>query len=180
MGNSPTALDIVTLVIAVLGFLVSGISLTWQVLQHVLSGDRVSVELLWGGFREGAVVVGPIHAGSLDSAVSQGFTELIFAIRGRNKGRQAVDVTGSQVSIDGGFSYSLPGWHPNPTTPHRLEPGSSVTFYVPMADVLATIDATREVIGGTNGDLRGTLDLGTGKTVHSDWHKLVPASVAHR
>ena len=170
MGNSPTALDITTLVIAVLGFLVSGISLTWQVLQHVLSGDRVSVELLWGGFREGAVVVGPIHAGSLDSAVSQGFTELIFAIRGRNKGRQAVDVTGYQVSIDGGFSYSLPGWHPNPTPPHRLEAGSSVTFYVPMGDVLATIDATREVIGGTKGGLRGTLDLGTGKTVHSDWH----------
>ena len=67
------------------------------------------------------MVVGPIHAGSLDSAVSQGFTELIFAIRGRNKGRHAVDVTGYRVSLDGGFSYSLPGWHPNPSTPHRLE-----------------------------------------------------------
>jgi len=174
VDSVPTTLDLVTLVIAVLGLLVSGIALTWQVLQHVLSGDRVYVELLWGGFRNGAVAVGPIRGASLDSMVSQGFTEFIFAVRGRNKGRQAVDVTGYQVSIDGGFSYSLPGWHPNPATPHRLEPGSSVTFYVPMPDVIAAIDATHEVIGGTSSNLRGTLDLGTGKTVHSGWRELVP------
>ena len=53
VGNSPTALDIATLVIAVLGFFVSGISLTWQVLQHVLSGDRVSVEFAVGRLQRG-------------------------------------------------------------------------------------------------------------------------------
>jgi hypothetical protein len=166
------ALDIVTLAIAVSALLLSVVALTWQVVQHYLVGDRVSVELMWGGFGQDGVVVGPISEGSLESIHWQGFSDLLFAVRGRNWGRQAVDITGYSVSIDSGLSVSAAGSPMNPSLPHRLEAGSRVDFYVPINQVLAAVDASSEVVQQSHGKLRGTLDLGSGKTVLGGWQTL--------
>jgi hypothetical protein len=140
--------------------------------QHYLLGARVSVELLWGGLGQGAVVVAPITDGSLQSIQRQGFPDPVFAVRGRNRGRQPVDITGYSVSIDTGFAVSNPGWQINEDLPYPLRAGSTVTFYSPIDQVMAAVHASSEVMNQSQVKLRGTLELGTGKPVHGGWHTL--------
>ncbi|GAC1445135.1 MAG: hypothetical protein NVSMB55_24440 [Mycobacteriales bacterium] len=96
-ASGPTALDIITLGIAVAGLVVAMIGLTWQVLQHRLTGSVVVVELLAGALGRGGAATGPIDTFDASMFASQGFTTPILAIRGRNRGRLAVDVTGWDV-----------------------------------------------------------------------------------
>jgi hypothetical protein len=173
MDQSPTALDLVTLGIAVSALVVSVVALTWQIVQHYLLGARVSVELLWGEFGQEGIVVGPIGDGSLESIRRQGFPAPVFAVRGRNWGRLAVDITGYWVSIDGGLAVSNPEWHLNEDLPYRLRDGSRVTFYCPMGQVISAALASSEVEQQSQCKLRGTLELGTGKTVHGDWQTII-------
>lgn len=158
-------MDVVTLVIAVLGLVLSVVSLGWQVAQHFLSGPRVRTELLWGGMAHDRVVTGP-NRGSLDAFRHAGVTTAIFAVKGRNHGRLPIDVTGYSVEMDGAGGYSLPGWRPNPSVPHRLDSGSEVAFYVPMEDVEKAIEVFE---GRYQGRLRGRLDLASGDPAFSGW-----------
>lgn len=169
-ASGPTALDIITLGIAVAGLVVAVIGLTWQVVQHRLTGSVVVVELLAGALGRGGAATGPIGTFDASMFASQGFTTPILAIRGRNRGRLAVDVTGWDVLTGDGFGYTLPGFGPNPQVPHRLEPGAAVTFYCPLADV-AALFATKRTVGKTDERVRGSLSLGTGEVVRS---KLAP------
>lgn len=164
--------DVVTLVIAVAGLALSAVSLTWQVVQHRLSGARVKAELLWGGRGPDRIVSGPVR-GDLRSLQHAGVTEAIMGVRGRNVGRLPVDITDFAIELDGGMSYSLPGWHVNPSTPHRLEPGSVASFYVPLGDVDATIEAVRG-IQEYRGKVRGRFGLGNGETVATPWTPYPP------
>jgi hypothetical protein len=164
-------MTVATLVIAVVGLVLSAVSVTWQVLQHRLSGPRVRVELLWGGIGGGRVVTGPIR-GTLDSFAG-GFpnsqaVEPIAAVRGRNIGRLPVDVTAFAVEFDGGHSVGFPGWNLNPTSPHTLKPGSAVVFYLPLNLVDATIRAGHDNLR-SHGQIRGSLDLATGGDATSPW-----------
>jgi hypothetical protein len=174
MHKSPTTLDIVTLVIAIGALVISAVALTWQIVQHYLLGARVSVELLWGRLDQGAVVVGPIKDGSLETIQRQGFQNPVFAIRGRNWGRLAVDITGYWVSIDSGVAVSATDLQINEDLPHRLRAGSRVTFYCPMGQLISTaLTTSSEVERQSQCKLRGTLELGTGKTVHGDWQTII-------
>ena len=71
---------VATLVLAVVGLVISVISLTWQVVQHSLTGSRVRAELLLGGFGFGGVVTGPFD---MDRSVlaSQGVIEWFSRFR---------------------------------------------------------------------------------------------------
>lgn len=167
--NAPsgvTALDTVTLVVAVAGLLIATISLTWQIIQHRLTGSVIRVELLAGAFGRGGVATGPIAGFNMRSLASQGFNDPVFAVRGRNVGRLAVDVTSWDIYTGDGFGFTLPGYGPNPALPYRLEPGSTVTFYCPVADVRALFDG-KKAIGETDSRARGSLTLGTGAIVQS-------------
>jgi hypothetical protein len=165
-------MDVVTLVIAVGGLALSAVSLTWQVVQHRLSGSRVKAELLWGGRGPDRIISGPVR-GDLRQLRGAGVTETIMGVRGRNVGRLPVDITDFAIELDGGMSYSLPGWQVNPSTPHRLEPGSVASFYVPLDDVNATIEAVRG-IQEYGGRIRGRLGLGNGETAASPWTPYPP------
>lgn len=169
-------MDVVTLVIAVAGLALAAVSLTWQVVQHRLSGARVKAELLWGGRGPARIISGPIR-GDLRQLAGAGVTEAIIGVRGRNVGRLAVDITDFAIELDCGMSYSLPGWQVNPATPHRLEPGSVVAFYVPLEDVNATIEAVRG-IQEYRGKIRGRLGLGSGETATTPWTQYPPAGGA--
>ncbi|KAA1399646.1 hypothetical protein [Aeromicrobium ginsengisoli] len=160
-------MEVFTLTIAVVGLALSVASLTWQVVQHSLTGPRVQAEILWGGLGRGGAAIGPIR-GDLDRTLQQGFTEPVVAVRGRNRGRMPVDIKGYGVEGQAGMSLSRFAWDPNPPLPHRLESGSEVTFYVPLEDVHRLIDAS-ETLGPYNGRIRGSLDLSLGKTVKSGW-----------
>lgn len=164
-------MHIVTLVIAVLGLVLALASLGWQVAQHVLSGPRVSVELLWGGMGADRVVAGPVQ-GNLDSFRYAGVTQPIFSVKGRNRGRLPVDVTGYTVEMEGAGGYGLAGWAPNPSLPHRLDSGSEVAFYVPLEDIQRAVEA----LDRYRGRLRGRLDLASGTAAHSDWVPFPPSS----
>jgi hypothetical protein len=109
----------------------------------------------------------------LESIRRQGFPAPVFAVRGRNWGRLAVDITGYWVSIDGGLAVSNPEWHLNEDLPYRLRDGSRVTFYCPMGQVISAALASSEVEQQSQCKLRGTLELGTGKTVHGDWQTII-------
>jgi len=174
-GTAVTAFQVVTLVIAVLGLVVSVVALTWQVVQHRLTGSRVRVELLAGALGKGGAGTGPIEAFDQEMLARQGLHQPIIAVRALNVGRLPVDVTGWDVKTGDGFGYTLPGWGPNPSLPYRLEPGAQVTFFCPMADVLAMV-AAKEAIGKDDRHLQAAVALGTGETVASTFG-LLPRSV---
>lgn len=165
-------MTVVTLVIAVLGLVLSVVSLGWQVAQHLLSGPRVRVELLWGGMGVDRVVTGPVR-GSLDAFRHAGVSDPIFAVKGRNRGRLPIDVTGFTVEMEGAGGYSLAAWARNPSLPYRLDSGSEVSFYVPLTDVTTAID----VLGKRfRGRLRARLDLASGGEASSDWMRFPPTT----
>ena len=163
-------MDVVTLVIAVVGLVLSVASLCWQVAQHRLSGPRVRAELLWGGIAHDRAVTGPIK-GTLEVFRHAGVDTPVIAVKGRNHGRLPIDVTGFTVEMDGGGGYSLPGWRFNPSLPHRLESGSEVTFYLPLEDVERAVTVFGRVYRGR---LRGRLDLAAGDPAASAWVAFPP------
>lgn len=155
-----------TLAIAVLGLVLSVVNTAWQVRQHVLSGARVDVALRWGGMGQGRVASGPVQ-GSLESTMrNAGVDTPVFVVRGANGGRSPVDVTDFSVQLEGGGAMSLAGADYNPSLPHRLEPGSSVSFMLPLDLVEGLITAFSE---GAQGRICGTLDLAVGGQKTSDW-----------
>ena len=165
-------MNVLALSIAVVGLVTSVVSLTWQIVQHRLSGPVVRAGILWGGFGEGGrVVTGPITR-QLAAFRHALVDEYVVAVRGRNLGRMPVDVSGFMVEAEGTLAYSLGGWRPNVSLPHRLEPGSAVTFYVPLEDI-----ERLTLPGGKlryNGRARGRLDHALGDTVTSDWVAFTP------
>lgn len=169
-------MDVVTLVIAVVGLILSVASLCWQIAQHRLSGPRVRVELLWGGIAHDRAVTGPIQ-GTLEVFRHAGVDTAVVAVKGRNHGRLPIDITGFTVEMDGGGGYSLPGWQPNPSLPHRLESGSEVTFYVPFEDLQAAVAVFQSAFRGR---LRGRLDLAAGDPAASGWVAFPPVVARRR
>lgn len=164
--------DVLTLIVAILGLVLAVVSLAWQIAQHQLAGPRVRVRLLWGCMGNGRVATGPVE-GTLDAFRHSGISHPVFvmAVEGRNVGRMPIDVTGFGVELNGFISYSLAGWQHNPALPHRLEPGSEVTFYVPLEDIQRAVDLSG---GRYRGQLRGQLKLAIGTSPTSDWSVYPP------
>lgn len=158
-------MDVVTLVIAVLGLVLSVVSICWQVAQHFLSGPRVRAELLWGGLGPGRVVTGPIQ-GSLNAFSHAGVTTPIFAVQGRNHGRLPIDITGFSVELEGAGALSIARWDLNPTLPYRLDSGSERSFYIQMAEIEIAIGVLQSTYRGR---LRARLDLASGDQALSGW-----------
>ncbi len=154
-----------TLAIALLGLALSVVNIAWQVRQHALSGARVEVELLWGVMGPGRVASAPVQ-GSLESFRHVGGDTPVFVVRGANSGRSPVDITDFSVQMEGGGGISLAGADHNPSLPHRLEPGSSVSFVVPLDMVESLITTFSE---GTTARIRGDLGLAVGGQKTSDW-----------
>ena len=167
MTDTVSGLDIATLVIAVAGLVTAAVSLSWQVVVHRLTGSRVRVELVMGALAGDAYVSGPAATFDPASLIAQGFGPLVVGVRGRNVGRLAVDITHWDIYTGDGFGYTLPGYPLNPNLPHRLEPGSTVTFLYPIDHVRALI-TSKAAIGKTDQRIRGALSLGTGDVCHSD------------
>lgn len=131
--------------IAALALALSVVSLLWQVITHVLSGDRVVVQLGTS-----------IPVGGLDYLPS------CRSITAQNRGRTAVTVTAVALDVGGGRSAQvithMVGELSDPL-PVRLEPGASASWAYPIV-----VD---ERIRESHPRRRAMASLGTGKRRYS-------------
>ena len=172
MGNQTDA----TLYIAVTGLALSVVSLTWQVVQHVLSGSRIKAFLKGGSLGPGGAVTGEVAKVNLAALAREGFAQPVLALEAVNVGRLPVNVTGWGIDFDGEFSFQQTNFSPNPSLPYRLEPGASVTFYCLLDDAIRGQSAFRAAVKSTLRDrVRGKVSLATGKTIYSNWTPRLPS-----
>jgi hypothetical protein len=144
-----TALDLWTLVIAVLAAITGIAALVSQIYSHVASGPRVKVAV----------------ANAL--LTSNGAWALSVDVT--NVGRLPVTILEVGLILDDDHSKKVPihAMHPamrvGPDVPSRLIDGDAVAWYVEPADV-----ATKIVANHWRHDVRGYVRLATGKRLISD------------
>ncbi|MGH2754172.1 MAG: hypothetical protein ACRDLB_07025 [Actinomycetota bacterium] len=145
----PDNADWIARTLAILGTIVALASLGWQVIQWRLSGARIKVEDAHFGF-----------AGTEPEP-----TEVI-GFRARNVGRTVatVDAWGFETPDRQAivFPRQPPQWS-NPTLPHKIEPGHSATWTIPLAWIRELMQ--KEQLNET--PLRPQIRLGTGEDVTS-------------
>lgn len=141
-----TGADIVAISIAVLGLVLSTISLTWQVVQWKLAGSRVKVETRL------AMGIG-----------GQPLYDKLLMITARNVGRTAISLTGwgllhaDRDAHVPGHTMDVPF---NPAMPVRLEPGTAQDFYMALEP---TVRQLTEMGVLPAARLYGFVSLATGK-----------------
>lgn len=159
-------MQIATFVLSVAALVLSVIALTWQMVEHRLTGSRVRADLRLGGLGFGGVVTGPLDM-NRSTLASQGVQEWVLCIDVRNIGRMAMDLTNFEIEFESGGAYNRAGWHLNPELPYRLESGSSKAFYVPLDDVEKALSMM-----GQGHAIRGRVRLANGSTTFTDWVEL--------
>jgi hypothetical protein len=145
--TDPTALDITTLVIAVLALTLSVAALVWQVVSWWLAGAIVRVTTRF------AIGVGPVIGGAR-----------LIAINVRNVGRAAVSVEQWGLSLPSAHvQLVVPAPDPwmGPEVSHTLEGGHSQTWYFPLDQVQWALNASQL----SEGEVFGIASLGTGKQI---------------
>jgi hypothetical protein len=139
---------VATLVIAVLGVVLSVASLTWQAATFILSGSRVRADLKHGARNAAGVVHGSPRSmqQQLPSLAAQGFTEEVIGIEVHNVGRLAATVDRVSAALAGGMKYNFLSDVVGPSLPHRLEPQSSASWFAPAAPVRQAVAVSAEVL----------------------------------
>jgi hypothetical protein len=139
---SQASVTVATLAIAVVGLVLSVISLTWQAATFVMSGSRVRARLRHGAAGGGSVVSGPPGTQSLRVMAEQGFTTEVIGVEVRNVGRLAVQVTDVRAALPSGFQVSEARISMGPDLPYRLEAQSSQTWFLPAQMARAAVTAS--------------------------------------
>jgi hypothetical protein len=138
--------EVATLIIAVLGLVLSVASLTWQAATFVLSGSRVRADLKYGAANAAGALTGPPGSTPLVSLIAQGFTDEVLGVEVRNLGRLAATVDRVQVAIAGGIKLQTLLDVKGPSLPHRLEPQSSASWFVPAAPARRAVAVSAQVL----------------------------------
>ncbi len=171
-------ISVIGLVVAILGFFLSGVSLAWQAATFVWSGSQVKVALRYGARNLSSVVTFPKWPATWNVLSSQGYTVPVLAVEARNVGRLPVSVTKIEAVLESGHSLVQLEHPPERLLPYRLEPGSEQTWFIEMQNVSALISASQQVAGK---ELRPTrvsmrVHLGTGKAVTTGKGVIPPAA----
>jgi hypothetical protein len=151
VDGDPTALDITTLVIALIGLAAALLSLGWQVASWLLSGPRVRVGISHAIMTMTDGSVGP----------------RCIAVEARNVGRAEASLVSWAISFpDGGtivpaMSPGTPWW--GPSLPHPLGGGHSATWLVDFDSFVKA----RAQAGFGEVDIRAVVSLGSGKKIVS-------------
>lgn len=160
-ANALTALDIVTLVVALIGAITGVAALAWGVAQHRLTGARVKVALVGGWAMGGGLASGPLDT----IRRPDGAGDAVVGVQVRNVGRLPAVVTVWGVRAGKASCHSEAFSSFNPPLPKRIEVGEELTWYLP-ADMVAThARVTGQVLG--NNRLSARVVLGTGEEITS-------------
>jgi hypothetical protein len=168
-----SALDIITLVIAMTGAATGIAALGWGIAQHRLTGARVKVSLVGGWFYNGGIIVG-----GLDTLQrpNEDLGDAVVGVLVRNVGRLPATVTIWGVRA-GETSFHSDEYHYlNPAIPHRLEAGEEATWYVGSGAIVRQAHAAGKVLGDAR--LGARVVLGTGDEIRAK--KTYPPSVLER
>lgn len=167
--SSPSTLDVVTLIVAILGIVLAGASLAWQAASFMLAGSRVRVKLRRGALRRGASgglarLAGPLDPSESDYEMmrQQGFTDDVLIAEVRNVGRMAVSVESVSLDAEDGWGFAHPGDPENPALPHRLEAGSRQSWHVAIPPLQKVVDRDKKARKAWM-----TVELGTGKALRT-------------
>jgi hypothetical protein len=118
MATGPTALDIVTLIIAILWFALAVATLAWQVVTWLYEGARVKVKHSFAFLTFGPEL-----------------SEQMLLITAVNVGRSPIEITGWGIDVGGGTSLfvsnPIPGSTPLPTT---VDGGHHAKFFMELAE----------------------------------------------
>ncbi len=173
----PTALDIVTLVIAVVGAVTGIGALFWNIAEFRLTGPRVKVRIQAAMLSKpmGTAIVGPVEVWQQTS--DPRFDEQAVGIEVRNVGRFPATVQKYQVNLTGGAAFSYMQSLVGPPVPHRLEPGDKETWYIELHAVAATQAAFMTMKNGNNAALRASVELGTGRSIESENSIIIPTAL---
>jgi hypothetical protein len=146
-SDAMSALDITTLVLAIIGVVAAGASLIWQVVSWRLTGPVVRVEI-------GTAI--PVMAGQLGP-------DMVY-VKAINIGRAPVEVTGWGFRLpDGRTIVGVDEHGAGPTGSFTLAGGHSEGWYM----YPTTIMGGREAASGVPIALRGMVRLGTGREILS-------------
>jgi hypothetical protein len=166
-------MQVATLLIAVLGVVMSALSLGWQAATFVLTGGRVKAELRVGAMNAAGLVTMPASSLTSDSMKealqAQGGGQPVVAVRVRNVGRLPVTITDWSLATTtkGGIAMTPVGTSIGPPLPHRMEAGDTAMWAVDIRNVIALVETTAEVLKLRPADIgiRAKVSLGTGRTV---------------
>ena len=166
-----------TLVIAIVGLVLSVVSLGWQAATFRFSGPRVRVTLS-EGLRGplGAMIASPsVYTEAGRHVVeSQGYTEPLLAIGVTNAGRMAVTIDRWTLRFGNKAAFQNPTDPRNPPLPYRLDAHSSATWYADL-EPLRLLQATFSDQSVKAGRIIASVDLGNGTTVKSKTSVIVRA-----
>ena len=148
--GDPTALDITTLVIAVIGLAAALLSLGWQVASWLLSGPRVRAGISPGIVTMSDGTIGPP----------------CITVEARNVGRAEASLVmwGFRLPDGGTFVPAMsPGTWWGPSLPVTLAGGHATTWLV---NIESLVEA-RAQAGFAEVDIRAVVSLGSGKKIVS-------------
>ena len=165
------AFDVITLVLAIFGSLVGVAALVWQGVTWSLSGSRVKATLSAGGLGPGGAVIAPVK-GPLGFQLPDYAPIPVMAVPARNAGRTAVTVERYMVRLPDGVRLWAPPLRGSDPIPHRLEPGTSGTWYVELELVRASVHAMSKPVALAFIEV----ELGDGSTVRTKEQMNVPAT----
>ncbi len=161
-----------TLVIAVVGLVLSVASLVWQATTFRLSGPRVRVELLIGAVSRNGFATAPLGSGwqrSLEQLQANGLPTAVLAVRVRNVGRQATSVERYEAAFNNRASYSLTVPPPGcPSLPYRLEAEAQAVWWLPLEDVAQFVVRSQNVLSKPMTAAAMRIELGSGRKYQTE------------
>ncbi|HWD37317.1 MAG TPA: hypothetical protein VG944_00585 [Fimbriimonas sp.] len=162
-------MQIATLIIAVVGIVLAGLSLGWQAATFTLSGPRVKVNLREGFRGPRGIMIAPPAVytdNGLETLAQQGYSEHVLAVEAINRGRLPATIENWSLRFGNGAAYSNPTDGGNLSLPYRLDSHTRANWYAPAANL-------RELQGiftdqtESAAILRAEVSLGSGQTAVS-------------
>ena len=151
--------------LAIVGVVLAVASLTWQFATFRLTGSLVRAELVHGCIGPGGATYGEPGKFNVAMMAAQGYVMEVVGIEVFNRGRIGVNVT-RWAMHSGKESFMPVADQQGPDLPHRLEPGVSAQWFMPMDTMHKVVRVNAEVLHRPNpARCWATVQLGTGKTV---------------
>lgn len=152
IADAPSALEIATLVIAVVGLVLGVVSLVWQMVSWTYEGPRIKVQTTRGFRVSGAGATSDAHV----------------VVTARNVGRSAVELTSWGFDLGRDTTTFMPPTVSTPTRlPSTLAGGHEAKFFLAEAQLKEAVARAN-----TGQQPRAFVTIATGKRCYSSVVKL--------